>query len=1075
MGIVYQWNSMNGGGGVATYPTAADFPSGVADGTLAVALDSLSLYVFDSGSMTWLALSAPSSVLSIGTIDSQAPSANGATLNIHALIMQSASVSVPGLMNLATQSFAGNKTFTGTIGASNLSGTNTGDISLGTASGLSLSGQILSLQLSDATHTGALSSTDWSTFNSKQAAGSYITALTGGVTASGPGSAVATVITNANLTGPITSIGNATSIASQTGTGSTFVMNNSPTLITPVIGAATGTSLSLSSLIASRAMITDGSDNLISSVTTSTELSYVNGVTSSIQTQLNAKQPSGSYITALTGDITATGPGSAVATIAPLVVTNAKIANTTIDLTTKVTGQLPQANIASIQVNKYFYVDGQRTDSYTADGSIQRPFKTISASISQVITNADNSINPYTIVVQPGGYNETLTFNSSLLFSLSFSAPAGASFGPGTGNAIVSTSNNTQLATLSFSNFIINGGLNLIGDINNTNFASVELIFTSCDFNFTSSFGIIATNLNNLYFYGGQLQGSSAVFAFTNIAFAYIQGAEGDKSGTTINLVQNNAGNQPSQSSGNYLLLSETKANGTLTIDAGSELDSIQSYFGSVSSITNNGIIHSFSDSYNGTITLNSGSSSRFRGSIFLTQPTVNGGATVTYQGHTGYQPVTTANWNSIPVSLDGALNTLATSGIVKSQTQNLFLASPNGSSGLPGFRSIVSADLPGGTGTVTSVAMTVPSFLSISGSPITTSGTLGLTLSGTALPTSSGGTGNTTPYTSGSVIFADGSGNLSQDHTNFNWDDTAHRLSLGGHLSTAMIGLSVAGSDIGLDVNSIASNTAFQVSNQGAQIAAQFINSTNSATQGAAFGGAFSRGTIASRLQSLAGDQLTTFSAQGYTGSAFGPGFSGAIAFIATENTTSTHNGGEIVIATTPNGSLAPVAALILGQNQLLQLPAYTTTGFLHTDTSGNVTTFTPAQTNAVLPVFTSTLNGLAPLSGGGTINFLRADGTWVAPAQLLPAEERITLSGTDITNQYVDLAFPIYGVSASSNSASLTPYRGPLQLKTVDYTVSLTGGTAGVTRITFAGDLATGGAAALIAGNILIITYMH
>lgn len=35
--------------------------------------------------------------------------------------------------------------------------------------------------------------------------------------------------TNANLTGPITSVGNATSIASQTGTGSTFVMSASPT------------------------------------------------------------------------------------------------------------------------------------------------------------------------------------------------------------------------------------------------------------------------------------------------------------------------------------------------------------------------------------------------------------------------------------------------------------------------------------------------------------------------------------------------------------------------------------------------------------------------------------------------------------------------------------------------------------------------------------------------------------------------------------------------------------------------------------------------------------------------------
>jgi hypothetical protein len=48
------------------------------------------------------------------------------------------------------------------------------------------------------------------------------------------------------------------------------------------------------------------------------------------------------------------------------------------------------------------------------------------------------------------------------------------------------------------------------------------------------------------------------------------------------------------------------------------------------------------------------------------------------------------------------------------------------------------------GSGTVTSVAMTVPTFLSVSGSPVTTSGTLAVSLSGTALPIANGGTGST-------------------------------------------------------------------------------------------------------------------------------------------------------------------------------------------------------------------------------------------------------------------------------------------------------------------------------------------
>ena len=45
--------------------------------------------------------------------------------------------------------------------------------------------------------------------------------------------------TNANLTGVITSVGNATSIASQTGTGTKFVVDTSPTLITPDLGTPT--------------------------------------------------------------------------------------------------------------------------------------------------------------------------------------------------------------------------------------------------------------------------------------------------------------------------------------------------------------------------------------------------------------------------------------------------------------------------------------------------------------------------------------------------------------------------------------------------------------------------------------------------------------------------------------------------------------------------------------------------------------------------------------------------------------------------------------------------------------------
>jgi len=65
-----------------------------------------------------------------------------------------------------------------------------------------------------------------------------------------------------------------------------------------------------------------------------------------------------------------------------------------------------------------------------------------------------------------------------------------------------------------------------------------------------------------------------------------------------------------------------------------------------------------------------------------------------------------------------------------------------------------------GGGGTVTSVAATVPSFLSVTGSPITTTGTLAIAYSGTALPVANGGTAATTAAGARSSILPSYAGN---------------------------------------------------------------------------------------------------------------------------------------------------------------------------------------------------------------------------------------------------------------------------------------------------------------------------
>lgn len=78
------------------------------------------------------------------------------------------------LLNTTTDNGTDELQVNGSIVGSNLSGSNTGDVTVTTfgstpnANGLSLSGQVLNLQPADATHSGGLKSADWSTFNGKQ-------------------------------------------------------------------------------------------------------------------------------------------------------------------------------------------------------------------------------------------------------------------------------------------------------------------------------------------------------------------------------------------------------------------------------------------------------------------------------------------------------------------------------------------------------------------------------------------------------------------------------------------------------------------------------------------------------------------------------------------------------------------------------------------------------------------------------------------------------------------------------------------------------------------------------------------
>ncbi len=61
----------------------------------------------------------------------------------------------------------------------------------------------------------------------------------------------------------------------------------------------------------------------------------------------------------------------------------------------------------------------------------------------------------------------------------------------------------------------------------------------------------------------------------------------------------------------------------------------------------------------------------------------------------------------------------------------------------------------------------------------------------------------------------------------------------------------------------------------------------------------------------------------------------------------------------------------------------------------TGDIEVLTGTQATTLLDLFTSTLKGLVPLSGGGTANYLRADGTWNDPT--LPTASDLYGDGSD------------------------------------------------------------------------------
>ena len=588
----------------------------------------------------------------------------------------------------------------------------------------------ISITQSSATTSGYLSSTDWNTFNNKQPSGTYVTSVT----------ATSPVLSSGGTT-PNISMG-----AASSSTNGYLTSTDWTTFNNKGSGSVTSVALSLPSIFSVTGSPVTTSGTLTGTLTTQTANTVFAGPSTgsvanpTFRALVSADIPSLNYVTSVSGT-------------SPISVTS---------------GYTPTVSISQAGTSSNGYLSSTDWNTFNNKGS-----GTVTSITSSTLTIGGTSAIP-TVNLTSGIVTAGTTGSSTLIPVITVDT-----YGRVTN---VTTASNPQGTVTSVSGTGSVNGITLTGTV--TSSGSLTLGGTLS--------GIANSQLTNSTISGISLGSNLASLTIgTGLSGTSYNGS----TATTI-AIANSGVTSGTYGSASVVPVITVNSQGQIT-SISTQATNAPSYQGTWNASTNTPTLTSsvgtagyyYVVSVAGNTTLNGvsgwnvGDWAIFENSVWQKIPGSTSESftnlTTTNLAVTGLTGYMYANNTTSNVTASTTIPTTALSGtITNAQLANSTISGVSLGSNLFSLTAGTGVSFSSGTtyngsaaitinatgtgGTVTSVAATVPSFLSISGSPITTSGTLAISYSGTALPAVNGGTAQTS-YTTGDILYASASNTLSK------------------------------------------------------------------------------------------------------------------------------------------------------------------------------------------------------------------------------------------------------------------------------------------------------------------------